>query len=136
MLESLLYKCCQAVFKCQLVKLKTIKRFLESLPFFIVITHFCILCIYFRIVFVHLNHNRLCLWLSRRAFIRFNELIKHSLTTWFCFFFLIHFSVTCSTHGIVVEKETPLQWLSEHMSYPDNFLHIHLIWEAIQETIA
>ncbi|XP_055349368.1 autophagy protein 5-like [Paramacrobiotus metropolitanus] len=26
--------------------------------------------------------------------------------------------------GIEVPRETPLQWLSEHMSYPDNFLHI------------
>ncbi len=27
-------------------------------------------------------------------------------------------------HGIEPPLETPLQWLSEHMSYPDNFLHI------------
>ncbi|XP_055326884.1 autophagy protein 5 isoform X2 [Sitodiplosis mosellana] len=45
-------------------------------------------------------------------------------------------AVTCLTHGIEIEKETPLQWLSEHMSYPDNFLHVHLIWETLQETIA
>lgn len=30
-------------------------------------------------------------------------------------------------HGIKIEPETPLQWLSEHLSYPDNFLHICLI---------
>jgi autophagy-related protein 5 len=27
-------------------------------------------------------------------------------------------------HGVEPPHETPLQWLSEHMSYPDNFLHI------------
>lgn len=27
-------------------------------------------------------------------------------------------------HGIEVPFDTPLQWLSEHLSYPDNFLHI------------
>ena len=26
-------------------------------------------------------------------------------------------------HGIEPPFETPLQWLSEHLSYPDNFLH-------------
>uniref|UniRef100_A0A8C3KUT5 Autophagy protein 5 n=1 Tax=Chrysolophus pictus TaxID=9089 RepID=A0A8C3KUT5_CHRPC len=30
-------------------------------------------------------------------------------------------------HGIEPMLETPLQWLSEHMSYPDNFLHISII---------
>lgn len=28
------------------------------------------------------------------------------------------------THGIEIPFNTPLQWLSEHFSYPDNFLHI------------
>lgn len=28
------------------------------------------------------------------------------------------------SHGIEIPFETPLQWLSEHLSYPDNFLHI------------
>lgn len=27
------------------------------------------------------------------------------------------------THGIEPPLQTPLQWLSEHLSYPDNFLH-------------
>nr|CAG4634994.1 EOG090X0BB3 [Alona affinis] len=27
-------------------------------------------------------------------------------------------------HGIDMPLETPLQWLSEHLSYPDNFLHL------------
>ncbi|CAF94783.1 unnamed protein product, partial [Tetraodon nigroviridis] len=27
-------------------------------------------------------------------------------------------------HGIEPLLETPLQWLSEHLSHPDNFLHI------------
>ena len=30
-------------------------------------------------------------------------------------------------HGIDAPLETPLQWLSEHFSYPDNFLHIVVI---------
>ncbi|NXW40864.1 ATG5 protein, partial [Nyctiprogne leucopyga] len=30
-------------------------------------------------------------------------------------------------HGIEPMLETPIQWLSEHMSYPDNFLHISII---------
>ncbi|KAJ7320398.1 hypothetical protein JRQ81_019909 [Phrynocephalus forsythii] len=30
-------------------------------------------------------------------------------------------------HGIAPMLETPVQWLSEHMSYPDNFLHISVI---------
>ncbi|KAL3280137.1 hypothetical protein HHI36_017640 [Cryptolaemus montrouzieri] len=28
------------------------------------------------------------------------------------------------THGISPPLETPLQWMSEHLSYPDNFLHL------------
>lgn len=28
------------------------------------------------------------------------------------------------THGIEPPWETPLQWMSEHLSYPDNFLHL------------
>lgn len=27
-------------------------------------------------------------------------------------------------HGVEVPMETPIQWLSEHLSHPDNFLHI------------
>lgn len=30
-------------------------------------------------------------------------------------------------HGIEPLLETPLQWLSEHLSHPDNFLHICVI---------
>nr|CAG4652079.1 EOG090X0BB3 [Triops cancriformis] len=32
--------------------------------------------------------------------------------------------VSIMTHGIRIPLETPLQWLSEHLSYPDNFLHL------------
>ena len=28
------------------------------------------------------------------------------------------------TQGIEPDLETPLQWLAEHLSYPDNFLHV------------
>jgi len=31
------------------------------------------------------------------------------------------------SHGIQPPLDTPVQWLSEHMSYPDNFLHIVVI---------
>lgn len=31
-----------------------------------------------------------------------------------------------TTHGIEPPKDTPLQWMSEHLSYPDNFLHLIL----------
>ncbi|RWS14969.1 autophagy protein 5-like protein [Dinothrombium tinctorium] len=33
-------------------------------------------------------------------------------------------SVTFVIHGIKLPLDAPLQWLSENMSYPDNFLHI------------
>ena len=33
-------------------------------------------------------------------------------------------SVNVVTQGITPELDTPLQWMSEHLSYPDNFLHI------------
>ncbi|XP_011632811.1 autophagy protein 5 [Pogonomyrmex barbatus] len=36
-------------------------------------------------------------------------------------------NVTVRTHGIVPPLETPLQWMSEHLSYPDNFLHLIVI---------
>ena len=38
------------------------------------------------------------------------------------------FSVRILLHGIEPDFETPLQWLSEHLSYPDNFLHICIEW--------
>ncbi|XP_063709568.1 autophagy protein 5 [Culicoides brevitarsis] len=40
-------------------------------------------------------------------------------------------AVSAKTHGITLPEDTPLQWLSEHMSYPDNFLHICLTFEAV-----
>lgn len=38
------------------------------------------------------------------------------------------------THGVEPPFETPLQWLSEHMSYPDNFLHLCLHWRRAGES--
>ncbi|EAA05542.4 autophagy protein 5 isoform X2 [Anopheles stephensi] len=35
-------------------------------------------------------------------------------------------AVEARTHGVTVPESTPLQWLSEHLSYPDNFLHLCL----------
>lgn len=33
-------------------------------------------------------------------------------------------AVVIKTHGMIPPLETPLQWMSEHLSYPDNFLHL------------
>ncbi|KAJ3666310.1 hypothetical protein Zmor_001760 [Zophobas morio] len=33
-------------------------------------------------------------------------------------------NVNIKTHGMIPPLETPLQWMSEHLSYPDNFLHL------------
>jgi len=33
-------------------------------------------------------------------------------------------SLTITTQGINPDRDAPLQWMSEHLSYPDNFLHI------------
>lgn len=35
-------------------------------------------------------------------------------------------SMTVVTQGINLEADVPLQWLAEHLSYPDNFLHMCL----------
>ena len=44
---------------------------------------------------------------------------------YFVFYILLFFyTVTVFTHGITPPLETPLQWMSEHLSYPDNFLHL------------
>ncbi|XP_034234950.1 autophagy protein 5 [Thrips palmi] len=32
--------------------------------------------------------------------------------------------VKVTTHGVEPPPDTPLQWMSEHLSYPDNFLHL------------
>lgn len=34
------------------------------------------------------------------------------------------FKYRFKSHGVEIPFDTPLQWLSEHFSYPDNFLHI------------
>lgn len=39
-------------------------------------------------------------------------------------FIYVFYLVTVFTHGITPPLETPLQWMSEHLSYPDNFLHL------------
>uniref|UniRef100_U5EVK4 Autophagy protein 5 n=1 Tax=Corethrella appendiculata TaxID=1370023 RepID=U5EVK4_9DIPT len=40
-------------------------------------------------------------------------------------------AVEARIHGITVPNDTPLQWLSEHLSYPDNFLHFIVSWTSI-----
>jgi hypothetical protein len=34
------------------------------------------------------------------------------------------FAVKVMTQGIEPDFDTPIQWMAEHLSYPDNFLHI------------
>lgn len=36
------------------------------------------------------------------------------------------FLVKVKTHGMIPPLDTPIQWMSEHLSYPDNFLHLCL----------
>ncbi|XP_017467155.1 PREDICTED: autophagy protein 5 isoform X1 [Rhagoletis zephyria] len=38
--------------------------------------------------------------------------------------------VEVRTHGISIHDEAHLQWLSEHLSYPDNFLHLFLVYDS------
>lgn len=38
------------------------------------------------------------------------------------------------SHGIEIPFDTPLQWLSEHLSYPDNFLHICAVSKSSSTT--
>ena len=33
-------------------------------------------------------------------------------------------------HGVEVPLESQVQWLSEHMSHADNFLHICVLWNS------
>ncbi|XP_050294009.1 autophagy protein 5 [Anthonomus grandis grandis] len=35
--------------------------------------------------------------------------------------------VTVKIHGMIPPMDTPLQWMSEHLSYPDNFLHLCIV---------
>ena len=53
-----------------------------------------------------------------------------------CNLFLLHFLTLVASlppdhcvliHGVELSPETPLQWLSEHLSYPDNFLHVCVV---------
>ena len=36
-------------------------------------------------------------------------------------------SIAAVIHGVEVPLATPLQWLSEHLCYPDNFVHLCLV---------
>lgn len=38
-----------------------------------------------------------------------------------------YFSAKVFTHGICIPNDTPIQWMSEHMSYLDNFLHLIIL---------
>lgn len=41
-------------------------------------------------------------------------------------FVLYRILVKVKTHGMIPPLDTPIQWMSEHLSYPDNFLHLCL----------
>lgn len=53
------------------------------------------------------------------------------------FDYIVHFPILClfpvgfRTHGIDLHEETQLQWMSEHLSYPDNFLHLSVDYENV-----
>ena len=53
-----------------------------------------------------------------------NGNFKTSLRKFFFPKIVIFILVKIFTHGIEPPRETPLQWMSEHLSYPDNFLHL------------
>jgi len=38
-----------------------------------------------------------------------------------------HSQISVITHGIELPRDTPIQWMSEHLSYPDNFLHLCIL---------
>lgn len=50
------------------------------------------------------------------------------------FIFSPSLSVAVRTHGVEIHTDTPLQWLSQHLSYPDNFLHLCMFWEDVSDT--
>lgn len=43
----------------------------------------------------------------------------------------VRHAVGIRTHGIDIHSDTPLQWMSEHLSYPDNFLHLFINYENV-----
>ena len=47
------------------------------------------------------------------------------------FILIFFFSVAIQTHGIGIHEETHLQWMSEHLSYPDNFLHLIVLYKDV-----
>uniref|UniRef100_A0A1I8PKD9 Autophagy protein 5 n=1 Tax=Stomoxys calcitrans TaxID=35570 RepID=A0A1I8PKD9_STOCA len=40
-------------------------------------------------------------------------------------------AIGIKTHGIDIHNHTDLQWMSEHLSYPDNFLHLVVFYENV-----
>ncbi|KAB0347730.1 hypothetical protein FD754_012587, partial [Muntiacus muntjak] len=90
-------------------------------------THFCFVCFkYVLTYFIHL------------PFLIVQFFIMNTFTYSNRIFIRIHCNPQVSVldgekknqvmiHGIEPMLETPLQWLSEHLSYPDNFLHISII---------
>jgi len=58
---------------------------------------------------------------DNREFVYRNEKLVLILKNYYLF------SAKVFTHGICVPHETPIQWMSEHMSYLDNFLHLVII---------
>ena len=46
---------------------------------------------------------------------------------YFFLFFLFFTESRVVIQGVEPDLDTPVLWLSEHLSYPDNFLHICLL---------
>lgn len=53
-----------------------------------------------------------------------SKLMYVSVDLFSLWFSLLPFLVKVTTHGVEPPPDTPLQWMSEHLSYPDNFLHL------------
>jgi hypothetical protein len=71
------------------------------------------------------EHSRIC---SNWSLVKLIKIVKllfytiHNLSVnYFVIFYLVKLILI---QGITPSFETPIQWLSEHLSYPDNFLHI------------
>lgn len=74
---------------------------------------------------IHFFINRILFYLWKKNLL--NRKVTKKIIFTFIWFFWI---VGAKTHGNVqIPNETPLQWLSEHLSYPDNFLHLCMIYE-------
>ena len=71
----------------------------------------------------------LCMFVMDRQVFVVQFILRNSADT--CYHILFLVESTVRVHGIEVPLETPLQWLGEHMCYPDSFVHIVVRNESI-----